>query len=80
MYHVCVTFLLSSRDVLISILMDFHFRKYGVSKCMCYVCVTYVWRMKCTRDIFTANVLRSILICGVSVLYKLLFSSTARSA
>ena len=42
---------------------------------MCYVRVTYVWRMKCTRDVSTAYVLRSILICGVSVLYQLLFSS-----
>ena len=40
---------------------------------MCYVRVTYVWRMKCTRDVSTAYVLRSILICGVSVLYQLLF-------
>ena len=41
---------------------------------MCYVRVTYVWRMKCTRDVSTAYVLRSILICGVSVLYQLLFN------
>ena len=39
---------------------------------MCYVRVTYVWRMKCTRDVSTAYVLRSILIYGVSVLYQLL--------
>ena len=31
--------------------------------------VTYVRRMKYTRDVSTAYVLRSILICGVSVLY-----------
>ena len=42
---------------------------------MCYVHVTYVWRMKCTRDVSTAYVLRSILICGVSVLYQLLFDT-----
>ena len=42
---------------------------------MCYVRVTYVWRMKCTRDVSTAYVLRSILICGVSVLYQLLFNT-----
>ena len=46
---------------------------YGVSRRMCYVRVTYVWRMKCTRDVSTAYVLRSILNCGVSVLYHLLF-------
>ena len=42
---------------------------------MCYVRVAYVWRMKCTRDVSTAYVLRSILICGVSVLYQLLFNT-----
>ena len=42
---------------------------------MCYVRMTYVWRMKCTRDVSTAYVLRSILICGVSVLYQLLFNT-----
>ena len=42
---------------------------------MCYIRVTYVWRMKCTRDVSTAYVLRSILICGVSVLYRLLFNT-----
>ena len=55
--------------------MEFHVRMYGVSKRMCYVRVTYVWRMKCTRDVSTAYVLRSILICGVSVLYQLLFNT-----
>ena len=55
--------------------MKFHFRMYGVSMRMCYVRVTYVWRMKCTRDVSTAYVLRSILICGVSVLYQLLFNT-----
>ena len=44
---------------------------YGVSRRMCYVRVLYVWRMKCTRDESTAYVLRSILICGVSVLYQM---------
>ena len=42
---------------------------------MCYVRVTYVWRMKCTRDVSTAYVLRSILIYSVSVLYQLLFNT-----
>ena len=46
---------------------------FGVSRRTCYVRVAYVWRMKCTRDVSTAYVLRSILICGVSVLYHLLF-------
>ena len=52
---------------------------YGVSRRMCYVRVTYVWRMKCTRDVSTAYVLRSILICGVSVLYHLLFLKSMRT-
>ena len=34
--------------------MKFHFRMYGVSRRMCYVSVTYVWRMKRTRDVSTA--------------------------
>ena len=51
--------------------MEFHCRMYGVSRRMCYVRVLYVWRMKCTRDESTAYVLRSILICGVSVLYQI---------
>ena len=42
---------------------------------MCYVRVTYVWHMKCTHDVSKAYVLRSILICGVSVLYQLLFNT-----
>ena len=54
--------------------MEFHFRMYGVSRRMCYVRVTYAWRMKCTRDVSTAYALRSILTCGVSVLYQLLFN------
>ena len=41
---------------------------------MCYVRVTYVWRMKRTRDVSTTYVQRSILICGVSVLYQLLIA------
>ena len=56
----------------ICICMKFHFRMYGVSKHMCYVRVTYVWRMKRTRDVSKAYALRSILICGVSVLCVLL--------
>ena len=59
----------------ICIRMEFYFCMYGVSMRMCYVRVTYVWRMKCTRDVSTAYVLRSILICGVSVLYQLLFNT-----
>ena len=37
--------------------MEFLFRMYGVSRCMCYVRVTYVWRMKRTRDVSTTYVL-----------------------
>ena len=80
MYHVRVTSLLRSRGVSVTyscIRMEFLFRMYGVSRrtCMCYVRVTYVWRMKCTCDVSTAYVLPSILICGVSVLYQLLFNA-----
>ena len=74
MYHVRVTFILRCRGVSVNHPI-FHFRMYGVSRRMCYVRVTYVWRMKCTRDVSTAYVLRSILICGVSVLYQLLFNT-----
>ena len=31
--------------------------------------------MKCTRDVYTTYVLRSILICGVSALHQLLFNT-----
>ena len=55
--------------------MEIHFRRYSVSMRMCYVRVAYVWRMKCTRDVSTAHVLCSILICGVSVLYQLLLNT-----
>ena len=47
---------------------------YGVSRRMCQVRVTYVWRMKCTRDISTACVstfypyLRHI--CSVSIAFN----------
>ena len=81
MYHVRVTYLLRSaayqRRICIS--MQFLFRMYGVSRCMCYVRVAYVWRMKRTHDVSTTYVLRSILICGVSVLYQLLFIAPAYS-
>ena len=59
--------------------MEFLFRMYGVSRCMCYVRMTYVWRMKRTRDVSTTFVLRSILICGESVLYQLLFIAPSYS-
>ena len=55
--------------------MEFHFRMYGVSRRMCHVRVTYVWRMKCTRDVSTVYVKRSILICGVYVRYQLVFNT-----
>ena len=81
MYHVRVTYLLRSCGVSVTfcISMEFLFRMYGVSRCMCYVRVTYVWRMKRTRDVSTMYLLRSILICGVSVLYQLLFIAPAYS-
>ena len=55
------------------------FLLYGVSRCMCHVRVTYVWRLKRTRDVSTTYVLRSILICGVYVLYQLFFIAPAYS-
>ena len=75
MFHVRVTFLLRSRGVSVTYLYSYGISLscVWVSRRMCYVRVTYVWRMKCTRDVSTAYVLRSILICGVSVLYHLLF-------
>ena len=48
----------------------------GVSMRMCYVRVIYDWRMKRTRDVSMAFPLRSILICGVSVLYQLRVKKT----
>ena len=42
---------------------------------VCATYETYVWRMKCTRDVSTAYVLRYILICGLSALYQLLFQT-----
>ena len=54
----------------ICIRKEFHFRMYGISRRMCYLRVTYVW-----RDLSTAYVLRSFLICGVSILYQLLFNT-----
>ena len=52
---------------------------HGVSRRMCYGRVTYVWRMQCTRDVSTAYVLRSILICDVSALYQRLCSHAIRT-
>ena len=62
MYHVRVTFLLRSRGVSVTYLYSYgiSLRMFGVSRRMCYVCVTYVWRTKCKRDasvayLFCAN-------------------------
>ena len=68
----------------ICIRMEIHFRMYSVTMRMCYVRVAYVWLMKCTCDVSTAHVLcicsvqnafKYLLICGVSVLYKMLFNT-----
>ena len=79
MYYVRVTLLLRSRGVSVSYLYSYEISlspsMYGVSRRMCYVRVTYVWRMNCTPDVYTAYVLRSILIYGVSFLYQLLFNA-----
>ena len=68
------TFQWRIRDVSVFV-WNFTFVCTAYLRRMCYVRVTYVWRMKCTRDVSTAYVLRSILICGVSVLYQLLFNT-----
>ena len=69
-----VTFLWRISDVSV-----FHVRMYGVStRRMCYVRVTYVWRMKRTCDLSTTYARytqRSILICGVSVAYPMCFNT-----
>ena len=54
----------------ICIRIEFHFRKYGLSRCMWYMYIRamYVLRMKSTCD-STAYALRSILIYGVSVVH-----------
>ena len=80
MYHVRVTFLLRPCGVSVTYLYSYgislsYVRRINAYRCMCYVRVTYVWRMKCTRDVSTAYVLRSIIVCGVSVLYQLLFNT-----
>ena len=49
--------------------MEFHFRMYGVSRRMCYVRVTYVWRMKCARDVSTAYVLCNNVVGDVFCLF-----------
>ena len=55
----------------ICIRIEFHFRKYGLSRCMwyMYIRVMYVLRMKRTCYVSTAYALCSILIYGVSVVY-----------
>ena len=75
MYHIRVTFLLCSRGVSVTNLFLYGISLSYVRHIKAYVlctCDVIVWRMKCTCDVSTAYVLRSILICGVSVLYQLL--------
>ena len=64
MYHVYVMFPWGISDVF---LRDFTFVCTGYQGVLCHVRMTYVWRMKCTREVSTACVLRSIIICGVSL-------------
>ena len=78
MYHVRVAFLLRSRGVSVTYLYSYEFSLSYVRRINAYVlrtCDICTWRMKCTRDVSTKYVLRSILICGVSVLYQLLFNT-----
>ena len=73
MYNVRVTFLLRSRGVSVTYLYSYGIPPSYVRRIKAYVLqrVTYIYRMKYTRDVPTAYVLRSILICGVSVLYQM---------
>ena len=83
--RVCITYMRRSCYVSVAyqrricIRMEFHFHMYGVSRRMCYVCVTYAWRMKRMRDVSTAYVARFILICGVSVLHQFRFNAYENS-
>ena len=67
MYHVRVTFLLRSRGVSVTYLYS-----YGISLSYVRRINAYVIR---TCDVCMAYVLRSILICGVSVLYQFFFNA-----
>ena len=78
MYLVRVTFLLRTRGVSVTYLYSYGISLSFVRRIKAYVlrtCDVCTWRMKYTRDVSTAYVLRSILICGVSVLYQLLFNT-----
>ena len=68
MCDVPATFLWRISDVSVFVL-NFTFVLYGVSRRMCYVRVTYVWRMNCPRDVSTVYVLRSILISVRRICY-----------
>ena len=54
MYHVRVTFLLCSRGVSVTYSYGISLSYDGVSRRICYVLLTYVWRMQCSRDVSTA--------------------------
>ena len=81
MFHVRVTFLLRSRGVSVTYLYSYkcHFRMYGVSRRMCYVRVTYVWCMKCTRDVSTAYVSYVLFLSAAHLLCTICFLKSMRT-
>ena len=80
MLHVRLTFLLRSRVVSVTYQYSYEISLSYVRRIKANVLLTYavyIWRIKCTRDVSATYVglLRSIPICGVSVLYQLLFNT-----
>ena len=75
MYHVRVTCLLRSRGVSVTCLYSYGISLSYVRRIKAYVLRTCDVCMAYEVYISTVYVLRSILICGVSVLYQLLFNT-----
>ena len=78
MLHVRLTFLLRSRVVSVTYQYSYEISLSYVRRIKAnifYLRMPYIWRIKCTRDVSATYVLRSIPICGVSVLYQLLFNT-----
>ena len=78
MLHVRLTFLLRSRVVSVTYQYSYEISLSYVWRIKANVLLTYAVYMaytKCTRDVSATYVLRSIPICGVSVLYQLLFNT-----
>ena len=79
MLHVRLTFLLRSRVVSVTYQYSYEISLSYVrcikANVLLMYHVPYIWRIKCTLDVSATYVLRSIPICGVSVLYQLLFNT-----